>query len=37
MHPEMSKVEEKKFVDADLIKHRAALSEGSRRESLLQT
>jgi hypothetical protein len=34
MHPEVSKVEEKKYVDADLLKHRVALSEGSRqRES----
>jgi hypothetical protein len=34
MHPEISKGEEKKYVDADLIKHRATLSEGSRqRES----
>jgi hypothetical protein len=34
MHPEVSKVEEKKFVDADLLKHRETLSEGSRqRES----
>jgi hypothetical protein len=30
MHPEMSRVEEKKFVDPNLLKHRAALSEGSR-------
>jgi hypothetical protein len=34
MHPEVSKVEEKKYVDADLLKHRETLSEGSRqRES----
>jgi hypothetical protein len=29
MHPEISKGEEKKYADADLIKHRATLSEGS--------
>jgi hypothetical protein len=30
MHPEIEKVEEKKYVDQDLLKHRASLSEGSR-------
>jgi hypothetical protein len=30
MHPEMSRVEENKSVDLDLLKHRDALSEGSR-------
>ena len=30
MHPEIEKVEERKFVDPDLLKHRDALSEGSR-------
>jgi hypothetical protein len=29
MHPEISKGEEKKSTDADLIKHKATLSEGS--------
>jgi hypothetical protein len=34
MHPEISRVEEKKPVDADLLKHKATLLEGSRqRES----
>jgi hypothetical protein len=31
MHPEIEKVEDKKFVDQDLLKHRVALSEGSKK------
>jgi hypothetical protein len=30
MHPEIEKLEENKFVDKNLLKHRVALSEGSK-------
>jgi hypothetical protein len=30
VHPKISKFEEKKYVDPKLLKHRVALSEGSR-------
>jgi hypothetical protein len=30
MHPEIENVEDKKFVDQDLLKHRDALSKGSK-------
>ena len=30
MHPEIDKVEEKKYIDIDLLKHRTSLSKGSR-------
>jgi hypothetical protein len=31
MHSKVSKVDEKKFVDANLLKYRETLSEGSRK------
>jgi hypothetical protein len=37
MHPEISKGEEKKSIDADLIKHRETLSEGSAQRQQLHT